>query len=109
MDRIETIVVVTDKGSQTFQKVGSSAEKMGTSIDKAGKTGEQGLNRLSKAGAAAGAESRTGGQVGTFGRRSSRPTGPRRNRWRGPAAAPSSIHAGTSQGRSRAAPPLGDA
>lgn len=54
-DRLETVVVVTDKGSQTFTKVGDSATKMGTSIDKATTTGSKGLTNLSKAGAAAGA------------------------------------------------------
>jgi hypothetical protein len=54
-DKTETIVVVTDKGSATFQKVGDSAQKMGTQIDQAGTTGERGLKRLSKAGAVTGA------------------------------------------------------
>jgi hypothetical protein len=53
-DRLETVVVVTDKGSQTFTKVGDSATKMGTSIDKAATQGSTSLGRLNKAGAAAG-------------------------------------------------------
>jgi mannose/fructose/N-acetylgalactosamine-specific phosphotransferase system component IIB len=53
-DRLETVVVVTDKGSQTFTKVGDSAQKMGTSIDKAATQGSTSLGRLNKAGAAAG-------------------------------------------------------
>jgi hypothetical protein len=54
-ERLETTIVVTDRGSQTFTKVGSSATKMGTDIDKAATTGSRGLNTLSKSGAAAGA------------------------------------------------------
>jgi hypothetical protein len=54
-DRIETVVVVIDKGSQTFQKVGTSAQTMGKQIEQAGVTGERGLTRISKAGAATGA------------------------------------------------------
>jgi hypothetical protein len=62
-DRLETIVVVTDKGSQTFVKVGDSATKMGTQIDKGAKTGEQGLTRLNKAGAATASAFTTLGSV----------------------------------------------
>jgi hypothetical protein len=38
-ERMETIVVVTDRGSQVFQKVGDSAQKMGTQIETAAMTG----------------------------------------------------------------------
>jgi hypothetical protein len=54
-ERLETVILVTDKGSQTFLKVGDSATKMGTSIDRASTQSSASLGRLSKAGAAAGA------------------------------------------------------
>ena len=51
MDRLESVVIITDRGSQTFTKIGDSAQQMGASIDKAGMTGERGLSGLSATGA----------------------------------------------------------
>jgi hypothetical protein len=44
-----------DGASNTFRQVGRSAQDMGRQIDQTGKTGEQSLTRISKAGAVAGA------------------------------------------------------
>jgi hypothetical protein len=54
-ERLETVILVTDKGSQTFLKVGDSATKMGKSIERSADSSSTALDRLNKKGLTVGA------------------------------------------------------